>query len=300
MTTTSEYEDLLETARAAARAAAEVHRRYLGKVRVEDWSEKGGSDFVTHVDREAESRILEIVTSRHADHDILAEEAATAGGNGPAGAAPAERDEPAAAPAGGEPFRPVPSTDPRAAEWLWVIDPLDGTTNYLHGYPMYAASIAVVHRGEPVAAAIVSGATGEEWTAVRGGGAFKDGAPIRVSAIDRLPLALVGTGFPFKTPHELPRYLRQLDAMLRRTSGVRRGGSAAIDLCHLATGYLDGFWELTLAPWDYAAGALLVREAGGVITRVDGSPLDLRSGGSVLAGNPTIHAEMLKLLGSLD
>src|SRR5690606_12609425 len=124
--------------------------------------------------------------------------------------------------------------------------------------------------------------------------------PIRVSAIDRLPLALVGTGFPFKTPHELPRYLRQLDAMLRRTSGVRRGGSAAIDLCHLATGYLDGFWELTLAPWDYAAGALLVREAGGVITRVDGSPLDLRSGGSVLAGNPTIHAEMLKLLGSLD
>ena len=116
----------------------------------------------------------------------------------------------------------------------------------------------------------------------------------------RLELALIGTGFPFKTPHELPRYLPQLDGLLRRTSGVRRGGSAALDLCHLATGYLDGFWELTLAPWDYAAGALLVREAGGVITRVDGSPLDFRTGGSVLAGNPAIHAELLEFLTSLE
>jgi len=278
MSANTEYQELLETARDAARAAAEVHRRHLGRVRVEDWSEKGGFDFVTHVDREAEERILDLVSSRFPDHAFLAEEAETAA------------DQSAGA----------PPKDPLTAEWLWVVDPLDGTTNYLHGYPMYAASVAVLHRGELVAAAVVSGATGEEWTATRGGGAFKDGAPVRVSGIDRLQLALIGTGFPFKTPHELPRYLPQLDGLLRRTSGVRRGGSAAIDLCHLATGYLDGFWELTLAPWDYAAGALLVREAGGVITRVDGSPLDFRTGGSVLAGNPAIHAELLEFLTSLE
>lgn len=278
-----EYGDLLETALAAARAAVEVHRRNLGRVQVEDWSAKGVSDFVTHVDREAEARILEIVSARFPDHAILAEEGATA---------VAERS-------GGE-AAAAPGPDSLAAEWLWVVDPLDGTTNFLHGYPMYSASVAVLHRGEPVAAAVISGATGEEWTAVRGGGAARDGKPIHVSAIDRLELALIGTGFPFKTIHEMPRYLRQLDGTLRRTSGVRRGGSAAIDLCHLATGYLDGFWELTLAPWDYAAGALLVREAGGVITRVDGEPLDLRSGGSVLAGNPAIHAALQSLLALLD
>src|SRR5690606_12984991 len=178
MSANTEYQELLETARDAARAAAEVHRRHLGRVRVEDWSEKGGFDFVTHVDREAEERILDLVSSRFPDHAFLAEEAETAA------------DQSAGA----------PPKDPLTAEWLWVVDPLDGTTNYLHGYPMYAASVAVLHRGELVAAAVVSGATGEEWTATRGGGAFKDGAPVRVSGIDRLQLALIGTGFPFKTP----------------------------------------------------------------------------------------------------
>lgn len=275
MRTTPTDAELLETALAAARAACDVHRRHLGRVRVEQWSEKGVADFVTHVDREAEDRIIAVIRERYPGHSVLAEEDATAVLEGPA--------------AGG------PPSGLRDAEWLWIADPLDGTTNYLHGYPVYAASVAVLHRGEPVAGAVVSGATGEEWTAARGGGAYLDGRPIRVSAIDRLSLSLIGTGFPFKTPHELPRYLGQLEAVLRRTAGVRRGGSAALDLCHVATGRLDGFWELTLAPWDIAAGVLLIREAGGRVSAVDGGAIDLLAGGSVLAGNPAIHT----LLGDL-
>jgi myo-inositol-1(or 4)-monophosphatase len=272
------YRFLLETALAAARAATEVHKRHLGRVRIEDWSEKGVADFVTHVDREAEARTIAIVRDRYPDHAILAEEGATAVLDAVPGTAGAS------------------SGRPEDAEWLWVVDPLDGTTNYLHRYPMYAASVAVLHRGEPVVGAVVTGATGEEWTAVRGGGAFLNGRRVLVSEVEQLDRALIGTGFPFKTPHEIPRYLTQLDVALRRTAGVRRGGSAALDLCHLATGYLDGFWELTLAPWDIAAGVLMIREAGGVVTALDGSPLDLLAGGSVLAGNPAIHEKLGDLL----
>jgi myo-inositol-1(or 4)-monophosphatase len=271
--------ELLETARNAARAAVAVHRAHLGKVGAEEWSEKGTADFVTFVDREAEREIVELVRARYPQHAILAEEgtgaAMESAGTGKEGT----------------------GTTP-GAEWLWVIDPLDGTTNYLHRYPMYAASVAVLHRGEPVAGAVISGATGEEWTATRGGGAHLNGEPIRVSEVDRLTHALIGTGFPFKSLDLLPDYLRQFDALLRRSSGIRRAGSAALDLCHLASGYFDGFWELHLAPWDYAAGALIVREAGGIVTALGGE-LDLLAGGAVLAGNPTIHAELRRILAPL-
>lgn len=265
--------ELLDVALAAARAAVEVHRRHLGRVRIEDWSEKGVADFVTHVDREAEEEIVSVIRSRCPDHGILAEEGTAA-----------PRAQPAGSPG-------AASTE----DWLWVVDPLDGTTNYLHRYPMYAASVAVLHRGEPIAGAVVSGATGEEWTAFRDGGAFLNDAPIRVSEIDDLPRALIGTGFPFKAKELLPRYLRQFDAILRSTAGIRRAGSAALDLCHLSTGFFDGFWELVLSPWDIAAGTLIVREAGGIVTSPDG-PLDLLAGGAVLAGNPSIHASLGKLL----
>jgi myo-inositol-1(or 4)-monophosphatase len=175
-------------------------------------------------------------------------------------------------------------------DWTWIIDPLDGTTNYLHGYPVYAVSIARRAGGELEAAVVLNSATGEEWTAVRGGGAYLNGARIRVSQIDRLPRALIGTGFPFKALHLLPR-TRAARGGPSRHSGVRRAGSAALDLCHVATGWFDGFWELTLAPWDVAAGALIVREAGGVVTRLDGSE-DVLGHGSILAGNPAIHAAL--------
>lgn len=260
---------LVDVALAAGRDAVEVHRRHLGVVRAEDWSEKGVADFVTFVDHEAEASIVARVRGAFPEHAILAEEqAATETGGGLA----------------------VPRDG-----WVWIIDPLDGTTNFLHRYPMYAVSVAVAYQAELVAGAVISSVTGEEWCAVRGGGAFKDGQRIHISAIERLPHALIATGFPFKTIRELPRYLRQFEAVLRSAAGIRRAGSAALDLCHLATGYIDGFWELDLAPWDIAAGALIVREAGGVITHVDGTPRDLDSG-SVLAGNPAIHAALLECL----
>jgi myo-inositol-1(or 4)-monophosphatase len=249
-----------------------VHAAHLGHVRVEQWTEKGIADFVTHVDREAEARIIERIRGRYPDHGFLAEEAATA-----ADAAPGH-DE---------------------GDWMWIIDPLDGTTNYLHGYPMYAVSIAAAYRGELVAAVVLNSASGEVWTAARGMGAYRNDARIRVSAIDRLPHALIGTGFPFKALELLPQYTRQLDAALRGTSGVRRAGSAALDLCHLATGWFDAFWELSLAPWDVAAGTLMVREAGGIVTRLDGDAAVLGHG-SILAGNPALHAALGALLHAAD
>lgn len=263
-----EFDDILDVALSAARDAAAVHQQHLGKVASDDWSTKGVADFVSDVDHEAEARILERIRHRFPDHRILAEEQAG--------------DE-------------APDAD---AEWLWVVDPLDGTTNFLHRYPMYSVSVAAVHRGEIAAGAVIAGATGEEWTAARGRGAYKDGERIRVSEIDDMPRALIGTGFPFRAPDLLPEHLAQLDAVLRRTSGVRRAGSAAIDLCHVATGYFDGFWELVLAPWDIAAGTLIIREAGGLVTRLDGDP-DMLGPGTVLAGNPTIYEALRELLGSV-
>jgi myo-inositol-1(or 4)-monophosphatase len=263
-----ESSTVLSVARQAARAAVAVHRQNLGAVAVDAWTEKGSADFVTHVDREAERRAVECIRAAFPDHAILAEEEATA----------------ATAPARAS-----------ASDWLWIIDPLDGTTNFLHRYPMYAASVAAVHRGEPVAAAVISGATGEEWTAVRGGGAYRDGERITVSSITRMPHALIGTGFPFKTLERLAEYTTQFSAVLRATAGIRRGGAAALDLCYVAQGMFDGFWELSLAAWDIAGGTLMVREAGGIVTRLDGDT-NVLGPGSILAGNPAIHAALGQLL----
>lgn len=267
-------EQYLETALAACRAAVDVHRHHLGRLDPDAWVEKRTADFVTQVDREAEERIVDKILARFPDHRILAEE----GTGADAGAGePGEDDE-----------TPV-----------WIIDPLDGTTNYLHRYPAYAVSIALVRGGEPIVGAVVSGATGEAWTARRGAGAFHDGRPIRVSEVDSMRLALIGTGFPFKARHLLPRYMRQFPRVLSASAGVRRAGSAALDLCHLASGMFDGFWELDLAPWDIAAGTLIAREAGAVVTSVDG-PIDILRGGSVLAGNPAIHRQLETILAEAD
>jgi myo-inositol-1(or 4)-monophosphatase len=270
-------DDLLETAILAARDAAAVHREHLGRIAVDQWSEKGVSDFVTHVDREAESRVLARLRGRFPDHRILAEEAES----------DRSRDT------------GTPMVSLSESGWTWVIDPLDGTTNYLHGYPAYAVSIAVAQHGRLEAAVVLNSASGDEWTATRGAGAFLNGRPIGVSQIDRLQRALLGTGFPFKALDLLPRYTRQFEAALRGSSGVRRAGSAALDLCHVASGWFDGFWELTLAPWDVAAGTLIVREAGGVVSRIDGS-IDVLGHGSVLAGNPVIHQALGSLIRSAD
>jgi myo-inositol-1(or 4)-monophosphatase len=256
----------LATALSAARAAAEVHRHYLGQVAAEAWTEKGSADYVTHVDREAEARIVEIIRRDQPGHEILAEEAAS------------EHPQ-----------------EYKGAEWLWIVDPLDGTTNFLHGYPMYCASVALLHHGEPFVGAVVSGSTSEEWAAVRGGGAFRNGQRIHVSDTTRFDRALIGTGFPFKYPRMIEKYVQQFERVMNHVSDIRRAGSAAVDLCHLASGYLDAFWELDLKPWDYAAGVLMIREAGGIVNGLfdlgerTGAP-DWHKGGGIIAGNPHVYS----------
>lgn len=261
--------DLLDVALAAARAAAAVHRDRLGSVPAAEWDEKGVADFVSDVDRESEARVLDVIRRRCPGHAVLAEESAEGH--------EADMD----------------------AEWLWVVDPLDGTTNYLHGYPAYAVSVAVAHRRELVAGAVIDSGRGTEWTAARGQGAREDGRPIQASAIARPDLALIGTGFPFKRLDLLPTYLAQFDAVLRSTAGIRRAGAAALDLCWLASGRLDAFWELWLAPWDIAAGTLIAREAGATVTTLDGHADILRSGTghqAILGGNQAMYAELRRIL----
>lgn len=262
----------LRTALRAASAAANVHRRHGGgRVDVDGAVEKGYSDFVTRVDLEAQAEALEVLRRRHPDHRILAEEE-----DETADEALVPLSEVAA---GGTPLQGP----------LWIVDPLDGTTNFLHGHPMYSASVGLFIDGRPVAGAVECAATGERWWAARGRGAYKDGRRIRVSGLRSLRRALVGTGFPFKVLEMLPDYAGQMERVLRATAGIRRGGSAALDLCHLADGTFDAFWELYLEPWDVGAGRVIVAEAGGLVTRLDGSEPDL-AGGSILAANsPALH-----------
>jgi myo-inositol-1(or 4)-monophosphatase len=265
--------DLATIALESARRAALVQREWLGRVGLSEWGEKGSSDFVSEVDREAEARALEHIRTACPGHDIMAEESTDLGD----AASVRERFD--------------------GSEYLWLVDPLDGTTNYLHGYPAFAASVAVAYEGVVVAGAVVDGSRGTEWWAWAGGGAWRDGERIGVSGLDRLDRALIGTGFPFKVLDLLPTYLVQFDRVLRRTAGIRRAGAAALDLCHVADGRFQGFWELWLAPWDIAAGTVIIREAGGIVTTMGGEA-DVRAGGGIMAGSPSIHPRLMELLSS--
>ena len=299
---------LLATAIRAAEAAAQVHLLHLGAVRVEAAREKGRSDFVTQVDLDAQEAAVAVILKAYPDHSILAEEDVS----GDAG--PAHRHPGQGAGGGASPTPGVVSGRewPEGGGYLWIIDPLDGTTNFLHGHPMFGASVAVGRApaegnsgeenpglrflGTLEAGAVVAARTGERWWAVRGGGAWKNGRRISVSETRDLRKALVGTGFPFKEPDLVPRYAEQLKRVLPNTGGIRRCGSAALDLCYLAEGILDGFWEEDyLSPWDTAAGLILLSEAGGVASRMNGSPIDLENG-SVLAGNAPGMVEGLAAL----
>lgn len=226
-----------------------MHGEARGRTDPSRWAEKGRSDFVTEVDIESERVIVETIHERFPDHVFLAEE-----GSGNAGTT------------SGEPAI------------RWIVDPLDGTTNWLHGYPEYAVSIAAEDERGLRAAVVLNSATGELFEAARGEGATRDGRPIRVSALDDLDLALVGTGFPFKKLNVLPAYLETMSRVLRATAGIRRAGAAALDLCDLACGRLDVFWEYWLMPWDVAAGALIVREAGGAFETLEVPGLDREPG----------------------
>jgi len=252
----------------AARAAAEIHHRSLHMLEPGAWTEKGRADFVSDVDHQAEEAAVSEIRGRFPKHAIAAEE------------------------------RDWGGPTPDQAEVTWYIDPLDGTTNFLHAYPFYSASIAAIDSRGPAAAVVINSANWDTFQAKRGAGAIRNGETISVSRIADLKFSLIGTGFPFKKEELLDSYLAQFRAILPRTSGIRRTGSAAIDLCDLACGRLDGFWELHLAPWDIAAGVLMIREAGGIFTDLDGGE-DVIKHGAFVGGNPSIYKALRETLGPL-
>ena len=257
--------ELLATSVAAAVGAAEIIRQRAIDPSKIVWEEKSPVDFVSDVDRAAEESIVKLVAERHPGVPVLGEE--------------------------------LSPTHQSSADLTFVVDPLDGTTNFLHGFPHYAVSIAAVLNREPVAAVVLNVPSGELFTATAGGGARRNGQPAHVSAITSPSRALLGTGFPFKNPELVEPYLRQFTTLLRVTSGIRRPGSAALDLADIACGRFDAFWELKLAPWDVAAGLLLVREAGGLATDLGGRNSAVAHG-PIVAGNPAMHAWLLGMLSS--
>jgi len=282
---------LLTTALQAAEAAALIQRRSFRRVDVEAAYEKGKSDFVTRVDTEAQEAALAVIRSAFPEHHILAEEEIEEpqGGSGEVGEGEGEAARAGSAQSTGAGGLIRERSWPRDGGFLWIVDPLDGTTNYLHGHPMFGASVGVGRDGVMEAGAVVAPALADRWWARRGEGAWKNGDPIRVSALGALRKALVGTGFPFKAPHLVSRYVEELSRVLQASGGVRRGGSAALDFCYLAEGILDAFWEEDyLSPWDAAAGMVILAEAGGVVTRLDGSPVDLEDGSYLAANSPEL------------
>jgi len=245
----------------AARAAGRVLLRYYDRVDSLNVAQKKRNDFVSEVDRAAEAAILEIIRKAYPDHAILAEESGDHSGN----------------------------------DYQWIIDPLDGTTNYLHGFPQFSVSIALQYRGELQSAVVYDPLREEMFTASRGSGAFLDERRIRVSARKDLDGALLGTGFPFRDQTHIDVYLAMIKDLIRDTAGIRRPGSAALDLAYVAAGRTDGFWELGLAPWDFAAGALLVKEAGGVVSDLAGGTRHFDTG-NIVTANVKLHQAMLKVL----
>ncbi|MGH7548444.1 MAG: inositol monophosphatase family protein [Gemmatimonadales bacterium] len=257
-----ELKDLVDVAvRAAGRGA--THLRGLTPAAASQWTEKGRHDFVTEADLTAEALIAATLTREVEGSTVVGEELS-----------------PAAA---------------RSSDIVWLVDPLDGTTNFLHGYPQYAVSIGCVVSGALCAGVIHDVPRDLVYWGARGLGAWLGNRRLAVSTLAEPKHALVGTGFPFKHLEGLERYLRQCAAVMRTSSGIRRAGSAALDLADVAAGRFEAFWELTLAPWDVAAGVALVREAGGVVTTLDGEEDVLRQG-SIVAGNPALHRWLLELL----
>ncbi len=244
----------------AAEVGAAVIRDAAPEVRGLDWRSKGPTDFVSEVDLAAEAAILSVMAGGIPQATVLAEESAAQ----------------------------VPR-ESLAKGIAIVVDPLDGTTNFLHGYPEYAVSIAVLVDGEPVVGVVHDVPGNEVFTATAGGGCALNGTPVQVSNISEPQRALIGTGFPFKDAKDITPYHRQMAAVMAHVSGVRRPGAASIDLASVASGRFDGFWEMELSPWDFAAGMLLVREAGGIATDLAGKHLTAFGKSSVLAGNPPMH-----------
>ncbi len=240
----------------AARSASRLIMRNFERADQLKPEQKGLSDWVSEVDRGAEAEIIRTIHHYYPDHAILGEESGASGDS----------------------------------EYCWIIDPLDGTTNFLHRLPHFAVSIAVQVRGQIEHAVIYNPAADELYTASRGAGAALNNRRLRVSRARHLGEALIGTGCPIRNPEAAARYLPMFEVVIGHTAGIRRAGSAALDLAYVAAGRLDGFWELNLKPWDIAAGLLMVIEAGGIVTELDGG--EVLETGNILAGNARIHAAL--------
>jgi myo-inositol-1(or 4)-monophosphatase len=257
------YSEYLRVAEGAARIAGQYQKsRFASTLNIEM---KGDKNLVTEVDKESERLIVEHLLSRFPDHDIIAEEEDYL--------------------QSGSPYR-------------WIIDPLDGTTNYAHGYPWFCTSIGLEREGEVVAGAIYNPVYDELFTATKGGGAYMKGNRLSVSTRSPLGNALLGTGFPYDCATDPANNFASFIAFQKSARGIRRAGAAALDLAYVAAGRLDGFWELKLKAWDVAAGILMVREAGGMVTTFDGSAYDIFND-KIVASNGLIHDEMINMLTSV-
>jgi len=247
----------------AARAAGNVITRNMDRIDTLQIDEKGRNDFVSEVDRAAETEIVSVLKKAYPDHSVLGEESGQTG-----------------------------DTD---AEYQWIVDPLDGTTNFLHGYPYFSVSIALMHKNRIEQGIVYNPVSQELFTATRGDGAWLNSKRIRVSKTNQMEKALLGTGFPYRPGQDLDFYQRTLRHYTIHSLGIRRAGSAALDLAAVAAGRLDGIWFLGLNTWDVAAGALLVREAGGLLNDFSGGDSWIE-GGEVIAGTPKIHHGMLQVM----
>ncbi|MCQ8783250.1 inositol monophosphatase family protein [Mangrovibrevibacter kandeliae] len=254
---------LLNVMTQAAMKAGRSLTRDFGEVQNLQVSMKGPADFVSNADRKAEEIVFQELTRSRPDWGLLME----------------ERGE-------------VTGADERHR---WIVDPLDGTTNFLHGIPVFAISIALERDGEIVAGVVFNPAMDELYTAEKGGGAFLNDRRIRVASRKSLPEALFGTGIPFLGKGDHARFLYEIRQVMGESAGVRRMGAAALDLAYVAAGRLDGFWERDLLPWDLAAGSLLVREAGGFVTLTDGSKFD-HMAGEIACGNEPLHKALVDQL----
>lgn len=252
---------MLNTAVKAARRAGTVINRATQDLDRLTVRVKQENDFVSEVDHAAEQAIIETLLEAYPKHAILAEESGASG----------------------------------ESEYQWVIDPLDGTTNFLHGFPQFCVSIALLHRGQLSQAVVYDPVRNDLYTASRGRGAFLNDRRIRVSKRDKLQDALIGTGFPYRDFTHLDAYTAMFRDLVQKTSGLRRPGSAALDLAWVAAGHTDGFFEFGLKPWDIAAGCLLIQEAGGLVSDLVGEEHFLQSG-NVVAGNPKVFVQLLQTL----
>src|SRR6202451_2152923 len=254
---------LLNIAMRAARRAGDLIVKSLSRLDSLKVDSKGRNDFLTDIDRNAEGDIIATIRRSYPQHAVLAEESGRSGEN----------------------------------EFVWIIDPLDGTTNFLHGFPTFAVSIALEQKGRLQHAVVYDPMRQEFFTASRGDGAQLEGKKMRVSTQRTLEGALIGTGFPFREGANLDAYLAMLKVVMSTAAGVRRPGAASLDLAYVAAGRIDGFWEFGLRHWDPAAGTLLIQEAGGRVGTPAGAEYAL--GANIVAGNPKVYQALLDAIGPL-